>query len=382
MPGWHEQTRDLQESGKLQLVGLIQEQHPQRCALFMQWKRMQWPILVDSLNRTDVHKVPLYWAVDEHGVLRKVSPTPRWVREEFVNESYPASEPAEVESPAEADRLFLQGEWTEAIAAYRTRIEHDAKDSKSWFRLACSYRARHDSEGRQPGDFQQAIDAWTMARSLEPRNYIFRRRIEQYGPRLAKPYPFYDWIVAARRDIAARGEEALVLRCEPEGSELAARIRRFETADASAVAPDEADRLPPDAERLVRISTVVAPKPIGAGESARLYLRFTPDRKRKVTWDNEAGPLRVWLNAPDGWRTSQNLLTATSEKGASSNETRSLEVEVASPRTAELTTHQVEGYALYYVCDGPNGECTFLRQDFRIRVPLVKSRARRSRRRR
>ena len=29
---------------EVQLVGLIQEQHPERCALFMQWKQMDFPI--------------------------------------------------------------------------------------------------------------------------------------------------------------------------------------------------------------------------------------------------------------------------------------------------------------------------------------------------
>ena len=50
MPGWHEATKDLQNDGKLQMVGIIQEQHPDRARLFMQWKRMGWPILVDSYN--------------------------------------------------------------------------------------------------------------------------------------------------------------------------------------------------------------------------------------------------------------------------------------------------------------------------------------------
>jgi hypothetical protein len=50
VPGWHERTREHQARGELQLVGIIQEQHPDRCRLFMQWKQMDWPILVDALN--------------------------------------------------------------------------------------------------------------------------------------------------------------------------------------------------------------------------------------------------------------------------------------------------------------------------------------------
>ena len=70
MPGWHEATKDLQNDGKLQMVGIIQEQHPDRARLFMQWKQMGWPILVDSYNLLGVPYVPITLAVDEHGVIR------------------------------------------------------------------------------------------------------------------------------------------------------------------------------------------------------------------------------------------------------------------------------------------------------------------------
>ena len=74
MPGWHEATKDLQNDGKLQMVGIIQEQHPDRARLFMQWKRMGWPILVDSYNLLDVPVVPITLAIDEHGVIRQINP--------------------------------------------------------------------------------------------------------------------------------------------------------------------------------------------------------------------------------------------------------------------------------------------------------------------
>ena len=53
------------------MVGIIQEQHPDRCRLFMQWKQMGWPILVDSLNLLEVTAVPITLAIDEHGVIRQ-----------------------------------------------------------------------------------------------------------------------------------------------------------------------------------------------------------------------------------------------------------------------------------------------------------------------
>ena len=74
MPGWHEATKELQDAGKLQMVGIIQEQHPDRARLFMQWKKMGWPILVDSYNLLDVPVVPITLAIDEYGVIRQINP--------------------------------------------------------------------------------------------------------------------------------------------------------------------------------------------------------------------------------------------------------------------------------------------------------------------
>jgi len=36
------------------MVGIIEEQHPDRAQLFMQWKQMGWPVMVDSLNLLNV----------------------------------------------------------------------------------------------------------------------------------------------------------------------------------------------------------------------------------------------------------------------------------------------------------------------------------------
>ena len=56
------------------MVGIIQEQHPDRCRLFMQWKEMEWPILVDSLNLLEVTAVPITMLIDETGIIQAVRP--------------------------------------------------------------------------------------------------------------------------------------------------------------------------------------------------------------------------------------------------------------------------------------------------------------------
>ena len=62
VPGWHEATKEWQEAGDLQMVGIIQEQHPDRARLFMQWKEMGWPILIDSnygiIQSANLHSFP------------------------------------------------------------------------------------------------------------------------------------------------------------------------------------------------------------------------------------------------------------------------------------------------------------------------------------
>ena len=96
MPGWHEATKKWQEDGKLQMAGIIEEQHPDRARLFMQWKQMRWPILVDSLNLLGVSAVPVTLAIDEYGVIRMVNPKPEKIGEKFVNRTFekPSNLPA------------------------------------------------------------------------------------------------------------------------------------------------------------------------------------------------------------------------------------------------------------------------------------------------
>ena len=320
MPGWYRQFKD-QEG--VQIVGLIQEQHPERCQLFMQWQQMDFPILVDTMNRIGVHAVPLMWAIDEHGVVRKTRPAEKWVSEEFIAADYDA--PAEnglVEEQSEGVVAFLAGDWSEAVSAFATEIEADAGNAEAWFRLGCSYRARHDSPGQEPGDFQDAITAWTKALELKPANYIFRRRVQQYGPRLMKPYPFYTWVEQALNEVAARGESVPTLRVALEGSEIALPAQRG-AKEASAVSESEPDAdaaIPRDGKGLIALRTVVAPAPVSIGQNARVYLRFSPDADQEVTWDNEAGVLQVWVKDGEGYVLTQHLLASEVPAQSSSSE--------------------------------------------------------------
>src|SRR5579863_2369784 len=91
-------------------------------------------------------------------------------------------------------------------------------------------------------DFRAAVEAWGTALDLDPNQYIWRRRIQQYGPRLDKPYPFYDWVVAAEAAIRKRGEAPIVLPVRPDGAEIAQPIKSFATTREVPVNPDPKGR--------------------------------------------------------------------------------------------------------------------------------------------
>src|SRR5277367_3947434 len=102
-----------------------------------------------------------------------------------------------------------------------------------------------------PGDFQAAVNAWGHALELDPNQYIWRRRTEQYGPRLAKPYAFYDWVVQAKAEVSRRGETPVPLTVEPHGSELAGPVRDVLAQAAGPLEPDPNGQIHRDQERLI-----------------------------------------------------------------------------------------------------------------------------------
>lgn len=406
MPGWHAQLEELREAGEITMVGIIQEQHPDRCALFMQWQEMDFPILIDSLNLLEVSLVPIYVLIDEHGVVREINPrgldaVKAFVEEEFeapedevaaenLSTRYPWDWPnlprSERESIGDAefrrwqsqkDQEFLES----AIGAYRMVIE-ESESGPLHFKLGVACRARYDSDFAQPGDFQKAIDHWLAAGEADPNQYIWRRRVQQFGPRLDKPYSLYDWVEQARADIRARGEEPLPLKVEPRGSELANAAREFETPDENLESPDPDARITRD-EGLISIASTIVPHTDAArvrGASARVHLTFSSDADRKAHWNNEGEPMIVWIDQPDGWQVSQRLFTIPNDGAATSTQPRRIEFEIrpvseddpgAARRAADNETGQrpvppITGYALYNVCDGAEGVCLYRRLDFTI----------------
>jgi hypothetical protein len=256
----------------------------------------------------------------------------------------------------------------QAIHAYGRALEQDSDHASTRFRLGVAHRKRFDGPNPRPDDFRRAVAHWTAALSLEPNQYIWRRRLQQYGPRLDKPYPFYDWVSEARRELIARGEQPLPLVVEPRGAEVAAPASALDARVDLLVETDPDGRIWRDRGDYVRITSAVVPPRARPGGAARVHLRLTPDLTREIHWNNEAGEHQLWLSPPKGWRVADRRVVVQSAPSATSHEERFIDFEVQSGSGAtEVGT--LTGYALYYICEGVNGVCMYRRQDFT--VPLT-----------
>lgn len=383
------------------MVGILQEQHPDRARLFMQWKQMDWPILIDPLNLLGVSVVPVTVLLDEYGIIRAVNPKPEEFQQ-FMEEAYP--QPKHVDAPrtarpdlatleqaalshdpealrkyglpvggtARADALFLwsgEARLDEAIKVYTDALQKDSEHGPTHFRLGVAFRKRYESPVRQANDFNNAARYWGQALDIDPNQYIWRRRIQQYGPRLDKPYSFYDWVIQAREEIEARGETPASLAVEPGGAELAYPAQTFDTAHPIHPEPDPGGRILRDEQGLIQVEATVVPATLSPGGSGRVHVVLRPDRSQKAHWNNEVDDLVFWVDPPEGWEVDRNYLTVGRPPEVVSREDRKVEFEIKSPAkwTGPVT---IPAYVLYYICEDVDGTCLYRRQDVSLRIDV------------
>ena len=178
------------------------------------------------------------------------------------------------------DAAFLSGKIDLAVEAHGKAIARDEKDARAHFRLGVALRRRSESASRRSGDAQAAVAHWEDALALNPRQYIWRRRIQQYGPRLDKPYDFFFWVKEAREVIRKRGETPVTLAVEPMGSEVAGPPRRG-SGDAEVGAPRNFDpdgKLPRDTKKMVTIEPLVTPPRVRPGHRVCQHEQHRPMR--------------------------------------------------------------------------------------------------------
>lgn len=386
MPVWHALTKPYQGKGFLNVVGVIQEQHPDRALLFMQWQQMEWPLLVDSLNLLGVTGAPVTVFLDEAGVIQAVNPSkdslPSFLRKDFAvneGEKMPDANLADVgallltSAPGSTERGDFEFLWggnggvDRAIFAYRQALSSGEENAATLFRLGVAHRRRYDSDGRQADDFTRAVVHWSRALKLNPNQYIWRRRIQQYGPRLAKPYSFYDWIHEARKAIADRGETPVRLDVEPGGAEFASPSQLFAVAQSKAN-PDPNEKIHQDSARLIQIESTAVPGCVRPGEAVRVHVWLRPDKTRNAHWNNEAEELILWAEAPEGWQIDQAFHRYPLPSAPVSVEPRKIEFEVKTSAKTTSPLYTIRGYVLYSICEEDKGRCLYRRQNFEVKV--------------
>jgi tetratricopeptide (TPR) repeat protein len=375
----------------LVVLGITQEQHADRCRLFAQWKGLDWPILHDPINQMQSRAVPLFVAIDENGIVRSTRARVDSFESEFLDVVFEGENGAArgarapdwelLERHAKdpegartlADALISWGgpeKLNDAIAAYERAVGPERKDADALFRLGVAFRMRHESQAPEVGDFQRAVEHWQAALALDPDQYIWRRRIEQYGPRLSKPYPFYDWVEEATEAIATRGEQPIELAVSLTGSEIAQRARAFEASIDGSTSPDPDGRIRRDAQGLITAEIALVPPEVQAGKVVRVHVTMRPDLEQEAWWNNESEPLRVWVEGPQGVRLSTHLLTAPPGERAETREVRRLDFEVEVPVEAKGSL-SLKAYALYNVCEDQGGTCQFLRRDLDFEIEIA-----------
>ena len=409
MPVWHEKTKALQESGDLLVLGITQEQHPERCALYASWKELDWPILWDPFNLLGCRVVPDVVGVNEEGVVWPEALDPRKYEEQFLgrflqSEAEPLLENVrdpfpELRSPPDPlvsgqksalRSLLFNGHgqlpaldgtgFQAAIDQLELEAQAEGVGGAGKFRLGVAYRMRHDSAFRRPGDFQRAVDAWFEALAQDPGQYIWRRRIQQWGPRLDKPYPFYDWIPLAQSALLERGEAIRPLQVSLSASEVATGTRQRPSRLQEDAHPDPKHRIPRDQEAQVQLEwtyllhTGITSKRVREPDgTARIHLRLEPDNESGVRFDPGGGPIRVWVDLPAGWETPRQLISK--ELAELSGAAHSLEFEIRpppfdarNPPRAPYLPAEIRGTVFYPVCTTSSGVCHVMAQDFKLEL--------------
>ena len=363
LPVWQRLLQPHVESGAVVAVGVVQEQHPDRIRLYAQWRKLGWPVFVDALNLLDHQVVPIIVGINASGLVVMPSMRPDDL-DVFLAKDFAPREHATpaLPHPLAADAFFHAGKLDEAVAAYAAVVDKEAGDARAQFRLGVALLRRFESDARKPGDAQAAVGAWTRALALRPDQYIWRRRIQQYGPRLDKPYNMFGWIEEARGEIRDRGDEPVALAVEPRGTEL---VGREPVPTVQRAEPDREGKVPRDEAGLAEVEPVVTPARVRPGARVRVRLVF---RVPKAFWNNEADPIAVHVAARGPFVLVEGNFAHPVPEEAETREERVLEFELAVADGARPGLHDLPAYALYNVCEKVGGQCLFLRRDFTFPV--------------
>lgn len=383
MPVWQQEIKKL-GSNNLVVIGVVQEQHSERTQLYRHWKQFEFPIVQDPITQNGIAVVPVFVGIDEYGIVQSTRLRPNGLSAFVAKKTDKPAEPApkldgSINHREIAEQENHQQHWVDwgdqellfrphggesldnAISAYSSAVKLDPENGAILFRLGVAYRMRYDEESHADEDFDNASQKWSEALASNPNQYIWRRRIQQYGPRLDKPYPFYDWVEQAISDIEKRGETPIELKVPLTQSELAGRSRPSYSSDAEN--PDPTGKIIRDEGQYIQIQSTTVPAMVAEGKPTTIHFRLVP---KEAKWNNESTPLTIWIHSEDADLTAQ-LLQFDNPEQATSSENRNLELDLMVKKGATECT--VAGFALYNVCL-EDGTCVYRRQDFSFNVPF------------
>jgi len=349
---------------------------------------MDWPVWLDALNLLQLPAVPYTLLVDEDGRIESVNPTqetffafmekPPRKRELYSSQPLdrspewkmprlPSDEALEVSAWLAAGQGFFQGSWSShsmtCLKAFQQALLLEPENGWIHFRLGVVYGRLFDEDPSKPMSlFARAISHWKQALTLDPNQYIWRRRLQQYGPRLDKPYAFYDWIDAARSELLARGETPIPLKVEPSGAEIAKPIKDVDFEVTGASMPDPDGRIQRAAPGLIEWSPVSVSHTQRERRSIRVHMQWQPAANSSVEWNNEAEPLTFWLEATPGWKVQPASIQVPGPPMDHDREVRSLEFECQASEDAAAL--EIRGVALFSICESSGGPCLYRRLDW------------------
>ena len=373
-------------------IGVVQEQHPDRTRLYKQWRELDWPIFVDSLNTLHhVSVVPIPMALDENGVVVHSSFRPTQLAD-FMARDKAAPIPDSPENRVEAvsfetlranagsaitwrilgEALFNYGETSdlgESIAAFQKAIELDPEDGYAEFALGAALRRRYESPFRVAGDAQAAVEHWGKSSPSTRTTTSAAEDSSNTDRASTNRTTFIFWVNEAREAIRGRGETPHPLAAEPMGSEIAP------PGDDDAVLATKTNLDPDgqinrDEKGLVGIETLVTPQPVKPGNRVRVRLTFRLREAFTPWWNNEADNLMAWFNLPDGITRVEGTLQFPNPTEPETQELRQIEAELRIGPDVPGGNTIVPGYALYYVCEDAGGVCYYLRQNFTLSITV------------
>ena len=347
---------------------------------------MDWPVYIDSFNLLEVEAVPMTFLVNPKGVITKVSPSKKNL-DSILKNATNAINPTTSDDlepywstllKKRSFNLFCnlasERNFVELFKSIKMLKKSDYKMRHEHleFMTGVAYKMRSESPFRKLDDFSKAIDHWETALELRPNQYIWRRRIQQYGPILGKPYPFYDWVEIALKELKEKGEVPFNENFVLTESEQSILTPTQTSNKKNYKIPDPFNKLKRGNMQFVNTRVLTIPSHPKTGRPFRVFVQLDLKQPDSVQWNNEGAASHLYFEKSNFNKTSiHRFWTGTKEKEYST-EQRIIDFELNYPRSGIIGGKKLPaGYIVVNLCDRLTGACFTRRIDFSIPINKV-----------